>query len=71
MRFIVTTLLVASAVSHAAPADAGAGLGTFAGIKVVRYSHGHTNNFVDRWLLGTDVTRLPDGRMAVGWGVTP
>jgi len=48
----------------------GAGIGTFAGIKVVRYSHGHTNNFIDRWLLGTELTPLPDGRLAVGWTVT-
>lgn len=47
----------------------GAGIGTFAGIKVVRYSHGHTNNFIDRWLLGTNVTPLPDGRTAIGWSV--
>jgi membrane-associated phospholipid phosphatase len=47
----------------------GAGIGTFAGIKVVRYSHGHTNNFIDRWLLGTSVTQLPDGRLAVGWSI--
>ena len=44
----------------------GAGIGTFSGIKVVRYNHGHTNNFIDRWLLGANVTPLPDGRMAVG-----
>jgi membrane-associated phospholipid phosphatase len=47
----------------------GAGIGTFAGIKVVRYSHGHTNNFIDRWLLATEVTRLPDGALAVGWEI--
>ena len=45
----------------------GAGIGTFSGIKVVRYNHGHMNNFIDRWLLGANVTPLPDGRMAVGW----
>ena len=47
----------------------GAGIGTFAGIKVVRYSHGHTNNFIDRWLLGAEVAPMPGGRMAVGWTV--
>lgn len=48
----------------------GAGIGTFAGIKVVRYSHGHTNNFVDRWLLGTQLTPMPDGRVGVGWALS-
>lgn len=47
----------------------GAGIGTFAGIKVVRYSHGHTNNFVDRWLLGMTVLPAPDGEAGVGWSV--
>jgi membrane-associated phospholipid phosphatase len=39
----------------------GAAIGTFSGIKVVRYSHGHTNNFVDRALLGLHVVPMPDG----------
>ena len=33
----------------------GAGIGTFSGIKVVRYSHGHTHNAVDRFFLGLSV----------------
>ena len=45
----------------------GAAVGTFSGIKVVRYTHGHSNNLIDRWLLGTTVVGLPDGRFAVGW----
>lgn len=45
----------------------GAAIGTFGGIKVVRYSHGHSNNFVDRTLLGVHLTPTPDGRVAVGW----
>jgi len=48
----------------------GAAIGTFAGIKVVRYSHGHTNNFIDRWLLGAEVMPQTDGRVAVGWAIT-
>ena len=48
----------------------GAAIGTFSGIKVVRYSHGHTNNFVDRWLLGVDVVPLPTG-VGLGWSVAP
>lgn len=38
----------------------GAGIGTFSGLKVVRYSHAHPDNFVDRILLRTSVA--PDGR---------
>ena len=45
----------------------GAGIGTFSGIKVVRYTHGHTNNFVDRALLEAQLISLPNGRMAIGW----
>jgi membrane-associated phospholipid phosphatase len=45
----------------------GAGIGTFSGIKVVRYNHGHTNNRIDRALLGIQATSLPGGRMALGW----
>jgi membrane-associated phospholipid phosphatase len=45
----------------------GAAIGTFSGIKVVRYSHGHSNNLIDRWLLGMQVMPAPDGRVALGW----
>jgi membrane-associated phospholipid phosphatase len=38
----------------------GAAIGTFSGLKVVRYHHTHPNNRIDRWLLSTSV--LPDGR---------
>jgi hypothetical protein len=38
----------------------GAGIGTFAGLKVVRYSHSHPDNLIDRVILKTSV--LPDGR---------
>jgi len=31
----------------------GAAIGTFSGIKVVRYSHGHPSNRIDRFFLGT------------------
>jgi membrane-associated phospholipid phosphatase len=47
----------------------GAAIGTFSGIKVVRYSHGHTDNFIDRWLLGVRAMPAPDGRLALGWSV--
>ena len=38
----------------------GAGVGTFSGLKVVRYSHSHPDNFIDRIILRTTVA--PDGR---------
>ena len=47
----------------------GAGIGTFSGIKVVRYSHGHTNNLVDRWLLGVQVMPAPAGGAGIGWSI--
>jgi len=44
----------------------GAAIGTFSGLKVVRYHHTHPNNRVDRWLLGaTTVVPLNDGGAAV------
>jgi membrane-associated phospholipid phosphatase len=38
----------------------GAAIGTFSGLKVVRYHHSHPNNRIDRWLLSTSV--IPRGR---------
>ena len=49
----------------------GAAIGTFSGIKVVRYSHGHSNNIIDRTLLGVSVLQAPDGQAAVGWSLAP
>src|SRR5215475_11081082 len=46
----------------------GAAIGTFSGIKVVRYSHGHSNNPIDRWLLGFEVMPTPYGA-GIGWTV--
>ena len=37
----------------------GAGIGTFAGLKTVRYSHLNPNNLMERIMLGTSIT--PDG----------
>jgi membrane-associated phospholipid phosphatase len=37
----------------------GAGVGTFAGLKVVRYSHAHPDNFIDRVILKASI--MPDG----------
>jgi len=41
---------------------AGAALGTFAGIKIVRYQHSHPNNYLDRKLLRAGVNISNDGR---------
>jgi membrane-associated phospholipid phosphatase len=42
-------------------------VGTFAGLKVVKYHHTHPENRIDRWLLG--VTIAPDGN--AGWAARP
>ncbi len=39
----------------------GAGIGTFSGIKVVRYNHGHPHNFIDRALLSLEVVPVAGG----------
>jgi membrane-associated phospholipid phosphatase len=44
----------------------GAAIGTFSGIKVVRYNHGHSNNLIDRWLLGMQPLLTEGGRPGVG-----
>jgi membrane-associated phospholipid phosphatase len=48
----------------------GAAIGTFAGLKVVRYSHSHPNNRVDRWLLGARITPGPQG-MSMALSIVP
>jgi membrane-associated phospholipid phosphatase len=45
----------------------GAAIGTFAGIKVVRYSHGHPKNFVDRFFMGMTAGPSPTGGAQVGF----
>lgn len=49
-----------------------AGIGTFAGNKVVRYHH-RTNpgNRLDRWLLGATVVPDANGGYAIGWTLVP
>jgi len=44
----------------------GAAIGTFSGLKVVRYSHSHPSNRIDKWLLHPHVEKKPDGSVAVG-----
>lgn len=36
----------------------GAAIGTFSGLKVVRYSHAHPDNKLDKWILGASI--IPD-----------
>ncbi|HEX7977891.1 MAG TPA: phosphatase PAP2 family protein [Gemmatimonadaceae bacterium] len=49
----------------------GAAIGTFSGIKVVRFNHTRAHDRLDRWLLGAEIAPAPDGRVAVGWSVSP
>lgn len=42
-------------------------IGTFAGLKVVKYHHTHPDNRIDRWLLGVYVSPAEDA----GWLVRP
>ena len=44
----------------------GAAVGTFSGLKVVRYSHTHPDNKLDRWMLHLAVAPAPDGGLALG-----
>ena len=48
---------------------AGAAIGTFSGLKVVRYAHAHPHNFLDRAILRTQLFPLPDGGRAVGFAL--
>ena len=50
---------------------AGAGLGTFAGLKVVRFHRSHPGNRIDEWLLTGSITPTPDGGHALRWMVLP
>jgi membrane-associated phospholipid phosphatase len=49
----------------------GAGVGTFAGLKVVRYHHSHPGNRLDKWLLAGSLTPTPDGGHALSWSILP
>lgn len=49
----------------------GAGLGTFAGLKVVRYTNAHPGNRIDRWLLSGSIVPTADGGHALHWSLMP
>jgi len=49
----------------------GAAIGTFAGLKVVRYHHSHPSNRIDRWLLSGSVHPTSEGGVALSWSVIP
>ena len=44
----------------------GAAIGTFAGLKVVRFNHTHTGNKLDKWFLGTRIVPTGNGT-ALAW----
>lgn len=47
----------------------GAAIGTFAGLKTVRFNHTHTGNRIDQILLGARVVPTPSGT-AVAWNIS-
>jgi membrane-associated phospholipid phosphatase len=47
----------------------GAAVGTFSGLKVVRYAHSHPKNFLDRAILRSQVFPLPGGGQALGFSL--
>ncbi|MDQ6886813.1 MAG: phosphatase PAP2 family protein [Gemmatimonadota bacterium] len=49
----------------------GAGIGTFSGLKIVRYNHSHPHNHLDRMLLSASVLPTADGGLAVAFTTTP
>ncbi len=49
----------------------GAGIGTFAGLKVVRFNDSHTGNRVDRFFLAGSLIPMPDGGHALRLSVLP
>ncbi|MGH7603265.1 MAG: phosphatase PAP2 family protein [Gemmatimonadaceae bacterium] len=48
----------------------GAAVGTFSGLKVVRYAHAHPKNFLDRAILRSRVIPLPGGGQALGFSLS-
>jgi membrane-associated phospholipid phosphatase len=49
----------------------GAGIGTFAGLKVVRYHHSHPGNRLDKWMLAGSLIPTSGGGQAIRWSIMP
>ncbi len=49
----------------------GAAIGTFAGLKVVRYHHSHPDNKIDEWLLGVTIRPAPGGGQSFRFFAVP
>lgn len=49
----------------------GAGIGTFAGLKVVRFNSSNQGNRLDKWLLSGSITPTPDGGHTLRWSLMP
>jgi membrane-associated phospholipid phosphatase len=49
----------------------GAGIGTLAGLKVVRYHHSHPGNRLDKWLLAGSLVPTGDGGRSLRWSLMP
>jgi hypothetical protein len=49
----------------------GAAIGTFSGLKVVKYHHSHPNNRLDRWLLMDLIAPDGDGGVLVAFSLVP
>jgi membrane-associated phospholipid phosphatase len=49
----------------------GAGIGTFAGLKVVRYNDAHPGNRADRLFLTGSLSPTPEGGHTLRWSVAP
>jgi membrane-associated phospholipid phosphatase len=48
---------------------AGAAVGTFSGLKVVKYAYRHPENRLDRWLLPLSVSPGPRGGIVLSWSM--
>lgn len=49
----------------------GAGIGTFAGLKVVRFNNTHSGNKLDKWFLSGSIVPTDDGGHALHWSLIP
>lgn len=47
----------------------GAAVGTFSGLKLVRYMHGNPGNAADRLLLGAPLARRSENGTQLGWRI--